>query len=111
MVDFVHKFEEELRQGLTQRNAPAGFTDKVLSHIPRPSQPRLMHRPFWSWATAAMLLIAVMLGAHLEQRHRQRIAGERARRQVLLALRITSSTLQAVNHKISADRTAREVEP
>lgn len=60
---------------------------------------------------AAAVVIAAVLGTRVEQQHQQRIAGEHAREQVLLALRITNSTLQAVDHKISEGRTTRKVEP
>ncbi len=111
MVDFDHEFEEELCRGLRQRNAPAGFADKVLSRVPEPRQLQQRRWPIWSWAMAAAVAIAAVLGARVEQQHQQRIAGEHARQQVLLALRITNSTLQAVDHKISEGRTIRKVEP
>ena len=53
------------------------------------------------WAIAAGLLLAVGLGGYSERRREQRIAGERARQQVFLALRITSATLHAVQNKLA----------
>ena len=111
MVDLDHEFEEELRQGLRQRNAPTGFADKVLSSVPQRRHLQQRRWPIWSWAMAAAVVVTAVLGARVEQQHQQRVAGEHAREQVLLALRITNSTLQAVDHKISEDRTTRKVEP
>ncbi len=90
-----------LRQASQTKFCPAFRTEAA--------QP--MRWPIWSWAMAAAVVVAAVLGARVEQRHEQRIAGEHARQQVLLALRITNSTLQAVDHKISEDRTTRKVEP
>jgi hypothetical protein len=50
---------------------------------------------------AAVLVAAMVLGG-LERDHQRRVAGERAREQVLLALRITGSTLRDVQQKVSA---------
>jgi len=111
VTDLDHEFEEELRQGLMLRNAPDGFTDKVLSRIPEHKQAQPIRWPVWRWATAAVVALAVLLGVGFEKERQQRIAGEHAREQVLLALRITSSTLQAVNHKIREDRSSKEVQP
>ncbi|HEY0795818.1 MAG TPA: hypothetical protein VGD64_08555 [Acidisarcina sp.] len=60
---------------------------------------RLTDQPLLRWAIAATLLISIAFGGYAE-RQRQ-IAGERARQQVLLALRITGSTLRAVHNRIA----------
>jgi hypothetical protein len=100
-------FEQELRAGLRPRSAPAGFADRVLARVedsPRRDTPR---RPIWSisnpvvrGAIAATLLLAIGIGGYFEHQRERRIAGEHARQQVLLALRITSSTLQDVRNKV-----------
>jgi hypothetical protein len=95
------KFEQELREGLRLREAPAGFADRVIDRL---NQPHLVPKssffqlPAFRLAIAAVVLLAVALGGYRE--HQRRIAGERARQQVLLALRITSSTLHAVHNKV-----------
>jgi len=47
------------------------------------------------------LLVAGLVLGGLEREREQRIAGERAREQVLLALRITGSTLRDVQQKVN----------
>ena len=103
MADRHHQLddlERELREGLAARPAPDGFAEKVLARVasreaPRRSRPALF--PHWRGALAAVLIAAVLITAALWQRRReQRIAGERARAQVILALRITNSTLDAI---------------
>lgn len=93
-------FERELREGLAARPAPEGFAERVFARIasrkaPRQARPALFLH--WRGALAAVLIAAVLVTAALWQRRReQRIAGERARAQVILALRITNSTLDAI---------------
>lgn len=92
--------ERDLREDLAARPAPDGFAEKVFARVTnqevcRKSRPVLfMH---WRSALAAVLLAVVILAAGIWQRQRQRrIAGERARAQVMLALRITGSTLDTI---------------
>jgi hypothetical protein len=59
-------------------------------------------------AIAATLLLAVSLGGYFEHQRQRQIAGEHARQQVLLALKITSSTLQDVRNKVDGDNANHE---
>jgi len=79
--------ENELRQALRRVPAPEGFAERVLARV---NEPRREPRPVWWRAVAATLLLGAILGgwgAH-EMRRRE---GERAREQVLLALRIAGT--------------------
>ena len=116
--------EAELRAGLRSLPAPEGFADRVLGRaladnqamgqqdqfavLPQKLQPRSAlpffipragFRVFRS-GIAAALLLAIALGGYFGHRREQRIAGEHARRQVLLALRITGLTLRAVRSRV-----------
>ena len=106
MVDRMDEFEKELRDHLQARPAPAGFTDRVMRRIDG-SKPRrtwtFLWQPAWRWAAVAILLAITALGS-LEHERQQRIAGERARQQVLLALRITGTTLNQVQQKVNQDQ-------
>jgi anti-sigma-K factor RskA len=116
--------ERELRESLAVRPAPEGFAEKVLARVTNPEatqDPRLKGAllykkvftsvtnqetrrqsrpalfPHWRGALAAVLIAAVLIAATFWQHRReQRIAGERARSQVILALRITNSTLDTI---------------
>ena len=127
-VESEDGLEQKLRAGLRPRMAPEGFADRVLARLDADggadgtrnaiAQPasavvvhsRLLHHQASRWAVAAVLLMAVTLGGLLQHERtreriseqQRRIAGEHARQQVLLALRITSSTLQAVRSKVAA---------
>jgi negative regulator of sigma E activity len=95
------EFEKELREHLQPRPAPPGFAERVMARVPaRQARPRW--QPLWRWAAVAAVLAVTIFGG-IEHDRQQRIAGERARAQVLLALRITGSTLQQVQSKVSQD--------
>ncbi|MHB1793757.1 MAG: hypothetical protein ACYCPO_02210 [Acidobacteriaceae bacterium] len=108
-------FERELRAGLQARPAPEGFLDRVLakvdalpSHDPTPWPIRTIRNPVVRGGIAALLLMSVGIGGYFEHQRERRIAGEHARQQVLLALRITSFTLQDVRNKVDGDNANHE---
>ncbi|MFZ0662820.1 MAG: hypothetical protein WAM66_09020 [Acidobacteriaceae bacterium] len=112
MADHHNQFgdlERDLRESLSPRSAPEGFAEKVLARVASKSRPALFLH--WRSALAAVLIAAVLIAAGLWQRRRQqRIAGEHARAQVMLALRITGSTLDAILQQ-KIQRTAKEAQP
>jgi hypothetical protein len=110
------EFERELRASLRLRPAPEEFAERLMQrrhlvvaegqNLSRGRSPR--RRDFlrstgpqtWlRWGAAACLLLTTA-GGGLRYEHERHEAGERARRQVLLALRITGTTLQDVRNKI-----------
>jgi hypothetical protein len=93
-------FEKELREQLQARPAPPGFADRVMARVSARRRPRLLWQPMWRWAAVAAVLAVTVLGG-MEHERQQRIAGERAREQVLLALRITGTTLHQVQNKVN----------
>ena len=77
--------ENDLRRAMRRVPAPEGFAERVLARV---KEPRRDSHPAWWRAAAATFLLAAILGgweAHQTMRRRE---GERAREQVLLALRI-----------------------
>jgi hypothetical protein len=108
-------FEQELRAGLQARSAPAGFADRVLArvdalpqHEATPWPLRAIRNPVVRGVIAATLLVSIGVGGYFERQRERQIAGEHARQQVLLALRITGSTLQDVRNKVDGSNANQE---
>ena len=97
--------EHLLRQGLRPRQTPAGFTARVMARVPETSpapsiqKKRTFGVPAMRWATAAALLV-VAGGSYWQHEQKERVAGERARGQLILALRMSATTLNDVQHKV-----------
>ena len=91
--------ERELKSALSHERPSAGFADRVIrATVETPRQTRGAARRVWRGLAAAAVLAAVIGGWGLRTIAERR-AGERARDEVLLALRITSDKLQdARNH-------------
>lgn len=94
--------ENELRRALRPEAPPAGFAERVLQRVDE-AQARSAGRgwkgwqryfaaPALRWAAAGALCVAAV-GAY-EIREREQLAGEEAKRKVMLALRITSAKMQ-----------------
>lgn len=89
------ELETALRAALRRTDLAPDFRTRLLHRMaagPAPAlQPR--RRAWAALAVAAMLLLGAVRGLELRQRQ-QRRAGEAAKAQLLLALRITSQALQ-----------------
>ena len=104
-MDEHEDLEHLLRQGLRPRQAPAGFSARLMARLPETSPARSFQkkRIFWvaaaRWATAVVLL-GVAGGSYWQHQQQERVAGERARAQLFLALRMSAATLNDVQHKV-----------
>lgn len=104
-MDEREGIEDLLRHGLTPRQTPAGFSARVMARLPETSQVDSFHRKrtfrlsAMRWA-AATVLLGVAGGSYWDHEQKERIAGERARDQLILALRISAATLNDVQHKV-----------
>jgi hypothetical protein len=104
-MDEHEDLEHWLRQGLRTRQAPAGFSARLMARLPETSTVRSFQkkRTFWvpaiRWATAVVLLV-VAGGSYWQHQQQERVAGERARAQLFLALRMSAATLNDVQHKV-----------
>ena len=99
--------ENELREALRRVRAPEGFAERVRTVIlsradDEGSQPR---RTWWR-AVAATLLLGAIVGGWGAHETMQRREGERAREQVLLALRIAGTQVARAQHE-ARDHMAR----
>jgi hypothetical protein len=82
--------------------------DALPHHEPAPWPVRTIRNPLVRGAIAATLLLSVGVGGYFEHQRERQIAGEHARQQVLLALRITGSTLQDVRNKVDGNNASQQ---
>lgn len=94
-------FEKELKQALERRPAPPSLKRRVMERRVQRRRPGQM---IWMRLAATFLIVALLGGGlrwGLEQREERR-KGEEARRQVMIALRITGRALNQVNTRLAA---------
>jgi hypothetical protein len=90
--------DEELQHALRRKEPPPGFRDRVLRQAESSScvrQPLRLSRRI-----AAAALLTLVIGGTTARYVEQRREGERAKEQVLQALRITSQTLRGTREHI-----------
>lgn len=90
-------FEKSLKEALRREPAPEEFAERILSHtaVARTDVRRWRRPRILIWAAAAIALVTLSIGL-AEYRQEQRIRGERARQELLLALHIAGSKLHVV---------------
>jgi hypothetical protein len=127
--------EQSLRAALRREEPPEGFAERVIARAELAGQARerLNHkhreegagawwRALWSgkqWFAApalrvalasVMLLMVITGGLALREQRQQRVEGERAREQALLALRIAGGELRAVQAKLERFGESQQME-
>lgn len=96
-------FEDELRNALRREDPPEGFAARVLARSgeePATARGAWFAMPWLRLALAASVCFVAVIGARFDNERRQRIHGEEAKEQVLVALRVTGGKLHAVNAKV-----------
>jgi hypothetical protein len=99
----MEDFEAELREAFERRPAPPGLKRRLLEH--KQMERRRLRRPAlptWMRMAASLLLVAALGGGFAWHRREEQRKGEEARRQVMIALRITGHALNQVNAKLAA---------
>lgn len=87
--------ENDLKRALRRESPAPGFASRVLQRIEHDAAPRPSRR-WWRAAAASLTLTALLgaWGAHEVHERRVREEGERARDQVLYALRVAGSKVR-----------------
>lgn len=113
----MNPLEDALRDALRRENPPADFAERVVACVRQP----VPEGPAWFWQRlrlvfrAPMLRLAtvgaacLLLVVGVQHQRRERAKAEAARRQVMVALRVTSEALQSVRKQVSESRSARQV--
>jgi hypothetical protein len=111
----MSEFEHSLREALASREPPKGFTERVMDRERavkpmkqmKPTKRTRQARASWAgnWAAAAAVVAVLVGGAWIDTNQVRRVRGERAKEDVLLALRITGATLRSVRAQVQQIRT------
>ncbi|MGB8261396.1 MAG: hypothetical protein WCE75_13640 [Terracidiphilus sp.] len=104
--DTMDGLEDELREALTPHPAPAGLKQRVMERRQAGRRPRQQGTVLFRVA-ASLTLAAVAGGAAIWAWHdrEERRKGEEARRQVMIALRITGHALNHMSSQLAAHPT------
>jgi len=92
--------DDDLRDALRREMPPAGFAERVLA---RSRQVDIRHRRWpldWRWPAAAAAVVALAAGSAVYERQVRRVEGERAKEDVLLALRVTGGKLRSAHAQL-----------
>ena len=114
------KFEQQLKKALEPVEPPAGFAERVLARTAAGEQARAERgRSSW-WAdlfaarglrlglAGALCLALAASGALYKREQERRVAGEQAKEQLMLALRLTASKLQYAQSQVRQISTANQ---
>jgi hypothetical protein len=95
------KLEQELKKALRRVEPPAGFAERVLARAAKEKAEPARVRVRWPWFgmmgmrwAVTCALCVVIAGSAMVYQHERNEKGERAKQELMLALRITSSKLQ-----------------
>ena len=116
----MDRLEQQLRQALGREDPPPGFAARVLARIAAGGNKevgekwwrRFFGYPVWSAALAGGLACLILLGgmmlmggvARRQRQAQEKMRGEAAKNQLLLALQITSSELSRVRQVVVPNR-------
>lgn len=107
--------EKALKEALRREDAPESFAAKVLTRVaeksaesePQYSWLSIFSRPLLRWAAFAAVSICLALGGMHYRLQRERVQGEAAKQQLMLALRIAGTKLQLAKSKVNEINTSR----
>jgi hypothetical protein len=92
----MSQLDRDLRESM-RRPLPPDFAEKVLARA-RESESRHTTRPWLAAAAAVLLMIG---GGNFVEQQRQQARDEKAKEQLMVALRITGSKLRNVQERLS----------
>ena len=101
--------ENDFRAALSREPAPDWFAERVMARV-REQKPQPKPGHGWlRWAAVVAMLVVVVAGVRFDQVRRERLAGEQAKEQLMLALQVTGSKLHMAQVRVrSIDRPGPE---
>lgn len=91
--------ERDLERALRRRSPAPGFAGRVLERIGKEEAAR---KPAWWRAAAASVTLAMLLGGYATHRVVEQRRGERAREQVLAAMKIAGEKVRIAQQEVRA---------
>ena len=98
----IDDFEQQLRLVLEQVPAPPGLKRRVIERRDAQRTARRRRVMWWRRLALATAVVCILAGGWFWHGIQQRRDGEEARRQVILALRITSRALTEMQSQLAA---------
>jgi hypothetical protein len=103
--------EDDLKMALQRTEPSADFVDRVLARVNQPAPPEpgwwerltaLLRPPRLQWVAASVILSVMIPAASVEYRRQQkmRAEGEKAKEQLMFAVRVAGSRLHRVQQKV-----------
>ena len=93
----MSQFERDLRESLQRRDPPADFAAKVLARTREPETRSILS---WRWLAAAALMILTIGGTMVIREQQRQAESQKAKEQLMVALRITGSKLVEVQARL-----------
>ena len=114
----INRLAELLKTALRREEAPPGFAERVLTRVEqrRRVTPRVEHVPWFHvfavpamrWAALATISTSLIVGTvHYRNLRRERVEGETAKQQLMLALHIAGGKLQLARSKVNGIQTSQ----
>lgn len=97
----MSELEQRLRSALARRDPPDGFTSRVMAGTQRTRTERL------GWVAAAVVAAMVAAGVWIDADLNRRARGERAKQEVMTALRVTGAAMNTVTDQLRDIRERR----
>lgn len=102
--------EDDLRMALRRAEPSADFMDRVLARVNQPPPPEpswwerltvLVRPPRLQWVAACVILgVMVPAGVQYRKQQRMRAEGEKAKEQLMFAVRVAGNKLHRVQQKV-----------
>jgi hypothetical protein len=89
--------EHDLKNALHRESPAPGFASRVLQRIEREEKPK---RPFWGRGVAASLTLTALLGGYATYAVHERREGERAKEQLIQAMRIAGEKVHYAQQEV-----------
>ncbi|MFB3829408.1 MAG: hypothetical protein ACE15B_21745 [Bryobacteraceae bacterium] len=97
--------DQELKNALGRKEPPEGFAARVMAQVrEREAGPRWMawfQKPVMAWAFAAAFCLMLLAGIQFQNARLEQARGEKAKEQLMTALRIAGQKLHEVQVKVN----------